>query len=44
MRRVVTLDLIFHKEGLLRNVKLKVSLGSSDHEMLKFKILRAVRR
>ena len=29
---------------LLGNVKLKGSLGCSDHEMMEFKILRAVRR
>ncbi|GAB0189054.1 hypothetical protein GRJ2_001370700 [Grus japonensis] len=39
------LDLVLtNKEGLLGNVKLKGSLGSSDHEMVEFKILRAVRR
>jgi len=32
------------KEGLAGNVKLKGSLGCSDHEMVEFKILRAVRR
>ncbi|GAB0175618.1 hypothetical protein GRJ2_000027000 [Grus japonensis] len=38
------LDLALTMEGLVRNVKLKGSLGCSDHEMVEFKILRAVRR
>ena len=39
------LDLVLtNKEGLVGNVKLKGSLGCSDHEMVEFKILRAVRR
>ena len=39
------LDLVFtNKEGLVRNVKLKGSLGRSDHEMVEFKILRAMRK
>ena len=39
------LDLVLtNKEGLVGNVKLKGSLGCSDHEMLEFKILRAARR
>jgi len=39
------LDLVLtNKEGLLGNVKVKGSLGCSDHEMAEFKILRAVRR
>ncbi|GAB0181438.1 hypothetical protein GRJ2_000609100 [Grus japonensis] len=33
-----------NKDGLVGNVKLKGSLGCSDHEMVEFKILRAVRR
>ncbi|PKU28776.1 glycerol kinase [Limosa lapponica baueri] len=33
-----------NKEGLVENVKLKGSLGCSDHEMVEFKILRAARR
>ena len=33
-----------NKEGLVGNVKLKGSLGCSDHEMVEFKILTAVRR
>jgi len=32
------------KEGLTGNMKLKSSLGCSDHEIVEFKILRAVRR
>ena len=32
------------KEGLVGNVKLKGSLGYSDHEMVEFRILRAARR
>ena len=43
-RRGVKLDLILtNKEGLVENVKLKGSLGCSDHEMVEFKILRAAR-
>ncbi|GAB0178507.1 mitochondrial enolase superfamily member 1 [Grus japonensis] len=39
------LDLILtNKEGLVGDVKLKGSLGCSDHEMVEFRILRAVRR
>ncbi|GAB0199210.1 hypothetical protein GRJ2_002386400 [Grus japonensis] len=39
------LDLVLtNKEGLVGNVKLKSSLGCSDHEMVDFKILRAARR
>ena len=39
------LDLVLtNKEGLVGNVKLKGSLGCSDHKMAEFKILRAVRR
>jgi len=38
------LDLVItNKEGLVGNVKVKGSLGCSDHEMVQFKILRAVR-
>ena len=38
------LDLVLtNKEGLVGNVKLKGSLGCSDHEMVEFKILRAAR-
>ncbi|RMC21283.1 hypothetical protein DUI87_02144 [Hirundo rustica rustica] len=33
-----------NKEGLVGTVKLKSSLGCSDHEMVEFKILGAVRR
>ncbi|GAB0180450.1 hypothetical protein GRJ2_000510300 [Grus japonensis] len=44
MRRGAMLDLaLTNKEGLVRNVKLKGSLGYSDCEMVEFKILRAVR-
>ena len=39
------LDLVLtNKEGLVGNVKLKGSLGYSDHEVVEFKILRAVRK
>ena len=39
------LDLVLtNKEGLVGNVKLKGSLGCSDHDMVNFKILRTVRR
>ena len=31
-------------EGLVGNVKLKGSLGCSDHEIVEFKICRALRR
>ncbi|GAB0203516.1 hypothetical protein GRJ2_002817200 [Grus japonensis] len=45
MRRGAMLDLVLtNKERLVGNVKLKGSLGCSDHEMVEFKILRAVRR
>ncbi|GAB0205586.1 hypothetical protein GRJ2_003024200 [Grus japonensis] len=45
MRRRAMLDLVLtNKEGLLGNVKLEGSLGCRDHEMVEFKILRAVRR
>ncbi|GAB0208807.1 mitochondrial enolase superfamily member 1 [Grus japonensis] len=44
-RRGAMLDLVLtNKEGLVGNVKLKGSLGCSDHKMVEFKILRAVRR
>ncbi|GAB0192671.1 hypothetical protein GRJ2_001732400 [Grus japonensis] len=44
-RRGAVLDLVVtNKEGLVGNVKLKGSLGCSDHEMVELKILRAVRR
>ncbi|GAB0185542.1 hypothetical protein GRJ2_001019500 [Grus japonensis] len=40
------LDLVLNnnKEGLVRDVNLKGSLGCSDHEMVEFKILKAARR
>ncbi|GAB0199162.1 mitochondrial enolase superfamily member 1 [Grus japonensis] len=39
------LDLVLtNKEGMVGNVKLKGSLGCSDHEVVEFKILRAARR
>ncbi|GAB0208751.1 hypothetical protein GRJ2_003340800 [Grus japonensis] len=39
------LDLLLtNKEGLVGDVKLKGSLGCSDHEMVEFRILRAARR
>ncbi|GAB0181076.1 hypothetical protein GRJ2_000572900 [Grus japonensis] len=44
MRRGAILDLVFtNKEGLVGDVKLKGSLGCSDHKMVEFKILRATR-
>ncbi|GAB0204721.1 hypothetical protein GRJ2_002937700 [Grus japonensis] len=44
-RRGAMLDLVLtNKEGLVGNVKLKGSLGCSDHDMVEFKILRAARR
>ncbi|PKU31956.1 glycerol kinase [Limosa lapponica baueri] len=45
MRKGAVLDLILtNKEGLVGNVKHKDSLGRSDHEMIEFTILRAVKR
>ncbi|GAB0187546.1 hypothetical protein GRJ2_001219900 [Grus japonensis] len=45
MRRGAMLDLVLtNKEGLMGNVKLKGSVGCSDHETMEFKILRAARR
>ncbi|GAB0190272.1 hypothetical protein GRJ2_001492500 [Grus japonensis] len=45
MRRGAMLELVLtNKEGLVGNVKLKGSLGCSDHEMVEFKILRTARR
>jgi len=39
------LDLVLtNKEGLVGNVKLKGSLGCSDHQIVDFKILRTARR
>ncbi|GAB0209462.1 mitochondrial enolase superfamily member 1 [Grus japonensis] len=44
-RRGAMLDLLLtNKEGLVGDVKLKGSLGCSDHEMVEFRILRAARR
>jgi len=44
MRRGATLAFVLtNKEGLVGNVKLKGSLGCSDHQMVEFKFLRAVR-
>ncbi|GAB0209762.1 hypothetical protein GRJ2_003441900 [Grus japonensis] len=44
-RRDAMLDLVLtNKEGLVGDVKLKGSLGCSDHEMVEFRILRAARR
>ncbi|GAB0184386.1 hypothetical protein GRJ2_000903900 [Grus japonensis] len=43
--RGAMLDLVLtNKEGLVENVKLKNSLGCSDHEMVEFQMLRTVRR
>ncbi|GAB0180745.1 hypothetical protein GRJ2_000539800 [Grus japonensis] len=45
MSRGAMLDLVLtDKKRLVGNVKLKGSLGCSDHEMVEFKILRAARR
>ncbi|GAB0182109.1 hypothetical protein GRJ2_000676200 [Grus japonensis] len=45
MRRGAMLDLILtNKEGLVGDIKLKGSLGCSDHKMVEFRILRAARR
>ncbi|KAJ7409794.1 hypothetical protein BTVI_55579 [Pitangus sulphuratus] len=45
MRRGAIMDLVLtNKQGLVGNVKLKDSLGCSDHEMVEFKILRTARR
>ncbi|GAB0204607.1 mitochondrial enolase superfamily member 1 [Grus japonensis] len=45
MRRGAMLDFILtNKEGLVGDVKLKGSLGCSDHEMVEFRILRAARK
>jgi len=44
-KRGTKLDLVLtNKEGLVGNVKVKGSLGCSDHEMVELKILRAARR
>ncbi|GAB0209401.1 hypothetical protein GRJ2_003405800 [Grus japonensis] len=44
-RRGAMLDLVLtNKEGLVGDVKLKGSLGCSDHKMVEFRILRAARR
>ncbi|GAB0183107.1 hypothetical protein GRJ2_000776000 [Grus japonensis] len=45
IRKGDMLDLVLtNKEGLVGNMKLKGSLGCSDHEMVEFRILRAARR
>ncbi|GAB0181834.1 mitochondrial enolase superfamily member 1 [Grus japonensis] len=45
MRRGAMLDIVLtNKEGMVGAVKLKGSLGCSDHEMVEFEILRAARR
>lgn len=44
-RRGAMLDLVLtNKKGLMGNVKLKGSLGCSDHEMVEFENLRAAAR
>lgn len=44
-RRRVKLDVVLtNREWLMRNVKLEVSLGCSDHKMVELEILRVVRR
>jgi len=45
MRRGAMLDLVLtNNEVLVGNVKVKGSIGCSDHKMVEFKILRAARR
>ncbi|GAB0178004.1 hypothetical protein GRJ2_000265700 [Grus japonensis] len=45
MKRGAILDLVLtNEEGLVGDVKLKGSLGCSDHKMMEFKMLRAARR
>lgn len=45
MRRCATLVLLLiSEEGLVGNVKPRGSLGCSDHEIVEFKILRALMR
>ena len=45
MRKGAMLDFVLtNEEGLVSNVKLKGSLGCSDHEMVEFKILRVSKR
>ena len=45
MRRGAMLDLVLtSKKALVGNVKRKGSLGCSDHEMVEFKLLRALTR
>ena len=45
MRRGAMLDLVLtNKKGMVGNVRLKGSLGHSDHEIVEFKILRTARR
>lgn len=45
MRRGAMLDLVLpNKDGLMGNVKLKDSLGCSDHEIMELKIFALLRR
>ncbi|GAB0177853.1 hypothetical protein GRJ2_000250600 [Grus japonensis] len=45
MRKGAMLDLVLtNKKGLVGDVKLKGSLGCSDHEMVEFRILRAAKK
>lgn len=45
MRKGAMLDLIFtNKEGLMNNVKLRSSLGFSQHKIVEFKILRVSKK
>ena len=45
MRKGAMLDFVLtNEEGLVSNVKLKGSLGCSDHKMVEFKILRVSKR
>lgn len=44
MRFAVLVLVLANREGLVGNMKLKGSLGCSNHEIVELKILRAVRR
>jgi len=45
MRRGMLLDLVLtNKEGLVEDVKVRGSLGCSDHEMVEFRILHGASR
>lgn len=40
MKELVLLDLMLAKEKLVREVKIKVILGCSDHDMVELRVLR----